>query len=106
MPTYTQTELKGIQWIESEFKRIAREQKVECRQKGWDDFVFYVECAGEDARRGMEFSHAEVQDCAHSSDVETRGFVSYLLRQMLKHKEPTVTKLYDRLILTGLESIE
>jgi hypothetical protein len=54
----------------------------------------------------MEFSHAEVQDCGNDSDLEVRRFVSYLLRQMLKHEEPTITKLYERMALTGLESIE
>ena len=106
MPEYSQLELTGIRWIENEFQRIAREMKVEYQQKGWDDFVFHVECVGEDRRRGMEFSHAEVQDCAHDVDVEVRRFVSYLLRRMLKHTEPTITKLYTRMAFTGLESLE
>jgi hypothetical protein len=106
MPGYSQMELNGIRWIENEFQRIAHELKIEYRHKGWDDFVFYVECVGDERRRGVEFSHAEVQDCAHEVDVETRRFVSYLLRRMLKHAEPTITKLYARMTLTGLESFE
>ena len=96
MPNYSQLELDGIRWIEDEFRRMARELRAKCRHQGWDDFVFYVECAGDDGRRGIEFSHAEVQDCAHGYDANTRDLVSYLLRQMLKHTEPTITKLYDR----------
>lgn len=106
MPAYSQMELAGIRWIENELQRIAYEIEIEYLHTEWDDFVFYVECVGEDRRRGMEFSHAEVQDCAHDVDVKARRFVSYLLRRMLRHTEPTITKLYERMALTGLESVE
>jgi diguanylate cyclase (GGDEF)-like protein len=102
MPSYSQEEMTGIGWIEAEFDWISRERRFEYLQKEWDEFTFYVRCVGEQQRRGIEFSHVEIQEC--SRDANVQKFVSSLLIWMMRGTEPSILKLDDRLALIGLES--
>jgi hypothetical protein len=94
MPSYSHDEIVGIRWIENEFEQISLEKQIEYVHMWWEEFTFHVQRAGNEKIWGLEFSHAEVQDCAN--DVEVQMHLRSLLRWMLEHTEPTIVTLYER----------
>jgi hypothetical protein len=100
MPFYSQEEVAGMRWITDECQRIAQQMGVTYERIGWEEFVFFVQCVGDDEKRGVEFSHAEVQDCGHAVALDVRKHVSSLISQVLRGQVPVVVKLYERRALT------
>jgi hypothetical protein len=96
MPFYSQEEIAGMRWITNEFQRIAHQKGVIIERLGWEEFLFYVQHLGNHGRRGVEFSHAEVQDCSHAVASELRSYLSSLLGWLLMSREPEIVRLYDR----------